>query len=688
MPKKEKLLINRELSWLSFNERVLQEASDPKVPLKERLKFLGIFSNNQDEFFRVRVATNRRLLFMKRGDFDDTANKVEIKSVLKEIQAKVLSMQKKYDTLFFELLESLKIHKVFLVDERQLGMSQQQDVRKFFKSEVLSSLFPIVLDKSNPFPNLSDTSIYLAIRMSKSSNKDIKYALVEIPAKEVGRFFVLPKKDENHFIMFIDDVIRMNLKMLFSTFDYDVFEAYTIKITRDAELDMELDLSENLYEKMKKVLKQRKQGEPVRFIYDKEMPKDLLDFFVNQLKLPAESIIPGKRYHNFKDLMKFPDIGLEGLNYKPIQPVPIPELDAAKSMLNAISKKDYMLSHPYQSFDYVVRFLREAAIDPNVIAIKITLYRVAEKSNVVKALINAVKNGKKVFVMMELKARFDEEANIYWSGKLKEEGANVIFGYPNLKVHSKICMVYRKEGNRIKHYAHVGTGNYNGLTARLYGDQGLFTSNPKITAELNKVFNLIENYNQAKPAFNNLLVAPVNMKSKIISMIEREGENARKGKEAWIKMKVNSLVEKDVIMALYKASSKGVKIQLIVRGICCLIPGKIDLSENIEAISIIDKYLEHSRMFIFANGGKNEYYMGSGDMMTRNLNYRIEVTIPILSPHVQEELLQQFEIQWRDNVKARILDEFQLNKYKAPGLPLIRAQVDYYAYLQTKYLPV
>lgn len=681
--------IHRDLSWLNFNERVLQEAANPHVPLLERIKFLGIFSNNQDEFFRVRVASNRRLLYVRKGDFDKGIKKEEIKQTLDDIQQQVILLQKKFDTVFFQLLDELKKQKIFWVNEKKLSIAQQQQTKRYFKDEILSTLFPLILEEKKPFPYLKDSGIYLAVKMIRTVDNEVKYAIVEIPSKIKGRFYLLPEQDGNRFIIFLDDVIRINLRTLFSSFDYDQFEAFTVKVTRDAELDFDLDISDNMYDKIKKAIKQRRIGNLVRFVYDKEMPKDLLSFLERKLKLNKDRLLPGQRYHNFKDLMSFPKpAGIENLLYPPMKQIPLPELDSAKNLFSRIAHKDYLLNHPYQSFDYVVRFLREAALDPNVTAIKITLYRVAEHSNVVNALINAVRNGKKVFVMMELKARFDEESNIYWSGKLKEAGAEVFFGYDKVKIHAKLCLVYRKEGFAIKKYAHIGTGNYNGQTAKFYCDHGLLTANTKLTNEITHVFDLIQNFYSVKPTFNHLLVAPLNLKSAFIQKIDREIMFAQKEKKAWIKFKMNSLVDKDIIKKLYEASHNGVEIKLIIRGVCCLVPDKKGLSEHIKAISIVDKFLEHSRYYMFNNNEKNEIFFGSADMMTRNLEHRIEVLTPIYDEAVKKDFLAQFDLQWSDNVKARIIDENQQNEFKPTSIPRIRSQDELLSLLEAAYLPL
>lgn len=689
MQKKESKFLNRELSWLSFNERVLQEAQDPHVPLLERIKFLGIFSNNLDEFFRVRVATNKRLLYVKKDDFDKELKKEEIKQTLAQIQRQVVLLNKKFDSVFFQLLDELKKNQIFWVDENKLSLEQWVDVKRYFKEEVLSTLFPLILSESKPFPNLHDASIYLAIRMTQNrEGTQDRYAIVEIPSKIKGRFYLLPEQDGARFIMFLDDVIRANLPTLFSSFEYDSFEAYTIKVTRDAELDLDLDLSKSMFEKVKKAVKRRQAGSLVRFVYDKKMPPSMLDFFVKKLKLSQDNLLPGQRYHNFKDLMSFPKPkGIEPMLYEPVKPLNVPELDAARCMFAAVYKKDFLLHHPYQSFDYVVRFLRESAVDPNVVEINISLYRVAKHSNVVNALINAVKNGKKVFVMMELKARFDEESNIYWSGKLIEAGAEVFYGYENMKIHSKICLVTRKQEGRLVRYAHIGTGNYNGFTSRFYCDHSLFTSHVRITRDLVKVFKLIKHFKDhaTQISFNNLWVAPINIKTQLLASIQKEINWTKRGRKGLIMLKANNLVDKEVAHALYNASQNGVEIRLIIRGICTLIPAKKGLSEHIQCVSILDKYLEHSRIYIFNNGGNPQCYFGSADLMTRNLHHRIEVLAPVFDPAIKQQFLDYFEMQWKDNTKARIVDAEQSNRKKDFSLPKVRSQSEIYAYLMNFY---
>lgn len=680
MAKKNLLYFNREISWLAFNERVLQEAADSNVPLLERLKFLGIFSSNMDEFFRVRVATVRRLLNVKKSTFN-LKERVDVKKLLEEIQQQVRKSQKKFDLVYFQLIEDLKAKNIHFIDESMLSLSQKEKTRQYFNNEVISRLFPIILQQHLPFPFLKDKSIYLAIKMTQSNGAEKKYALLEIPTGILNRFFVLQDK-ESYSVMFLDDVIRYNLPALFSSLNFDTFDAYTIKLTRDAELDLDSDLSESILEKVKKSLKQRKAGNPVRFIYDEKIPKDLLNFLAEKIKIPIESMIPGQRYHNFKDFIKFPDIKGEGNRYKVALPVAVPEFDTAKNMFDVIARKDRLLSHPYQSFDYVVRFLREAAIDPLVVSIKITLYRVAEHSNIVNALINAVKNGKKVFVVMELRARFDEEHNIYWANKLKDEGAQVFFGIPNIKIHSKVCLIQRREKNKLVNYAHISTGNYNGQTARLYCDHSIFTARNSITTEAARVFSLIANFGTKSYKFSKLLIAPVNLKKTFLDKIEQEIKFAKKKKDAYIIFKMNSLVDKELIDKLYDASRAGVKIVLIIRGICCLVPGVKGMSDNIEVVSIVDKYLEHARIYVFGNGGKEEMFLGSADLMTRNLQFRIEVLLPILDKQIKLVLNKLLELQLTDNIKARHIDKFLENEYVKNDLKPVRAQDDFYKYLR------
>ena len=683
MAKKVKL-INRELSWLSFNDRVLQEANDKSVPLLERLKFLGIFSSNLDEFFRVRVATNKRLLQVK-STKEQPINKKQIQDLLIDIHNKVIIQQAKFNKIYEEIIDELKGRKVYFIDEKRLNNQQLIEARKYFKEEVINTIFPLILDVKRSFPFLRDNTIYLACKLTNKLTKAKKFALIPLPTKLKKRFYLLKEEGGTTYVMFIDDIIRANLDVIFSSIDYDHYEAYTIKLTRDAEIDIESDLSVDIVDNMRNSLKLRKKGEPVRLIYDSEIPSDLLKFINQKLKIKPEELIPGQRYHNFRDFISFPNIKKLNLKYKSVDPLFIKELDNARSIFDVIKTKDVLLSHPYQPFTYVIRLLREAAIDPDVTTIKITLYRVAENSNVVNALINAVKNGKKVIVLMEIKARFDEEHNIFWSNKLKEEGATVIYGIPGYKVHTKLCIIERKENKVSNYYAHMGTGNYNGDTAKIYCDHSVLTSNKKLTSEINKVFTLILDFKPEKYKFNQLIVSPINMRSKFIDMIDNEIAHKKSGNPAYIKFKMNSLVDEQMIDKLYEASRAGVKVDLIIRGICCLNPDFSSVKNQINIISIVDKFLEHARIYIFGNGGKEKIYMGSADLMTRNIDNRVEVTFPILDSNIKNDLRALFDIQQSDNTKARIIDTYQINDYKPTKVPTIRSQEEFYNYLKIKH---
>ncbi len=681
--KNQLLLKNREISWLSFNERVLQEAVDPNVPLLEKLKFLSIFSSNLDEFFRVRVASVRRLLeYQKKNKIKGLA---ESEALLRAIQKIVVQQQDKYNEIYELVKDELAKESVFIVNEKQLNHTQKTELRKYFKTEVISTLFPIILDHLRAFPFLRDKSIYLAVKMSKADGSiRHKFALIEIPQPEiVSRFYVLPKSDENTYIILLDDIIRNSLDEIFHSFPYDTYEAYTVKLTRDAELEIDTDaeIAEGLIDKISKSLKERRRGIPVRFIHDRDMPEDMLEFIKKKMRISLPGIIPGGRYHNFKDFGKFPTNGLEKLKYPSQSPLPIRRIEQAKIMFDAIREKDILLCHPYHSFDYLIRMLREAAIDPGVYAIKITLYRVASHSNIVNALINAVKNGKEVTAVIELQARFDEEANLYWTQRLQEEGAKVVFGKPSHKIHSKVCLIYRKENNRTTHYAHFSTGNYNGVTSRLYCDMGILTADKRLTSEAIKVFSFINNFPRINYKFKHLLVAPFYMKDEFLRLIDVEIRNAKKGKPAWILAKMNSLVDEKIIEKLYEASNAGVKIRLIVRGICCLVPNKKGVSANIEVISIIDKYLEHTRAYTFCNDGAEKMYLSSADWMGRNLDRRIEVAFPIYDTAVYNTIKEILEIQWRDNVKARVIDGGGDNTFRTFSLPVVRSQDEVYNYL-------
>jgi len=676
-------LINREISWLSFNERVLQEAADERNPLVERFRFLGIFSNNLDEFFRVRVATIRRLIKLKRDDPAAFDHDPEI--IFENINKINLKLQKRFDEIHQELLVRFEEEGIFLVDESELMPGQQQFVTNFFREHIRPAIFPVMLQNIKRTTFIRDRAIYLVVHLVRTQEpRKEDLALIKVPTSVISRFLILPGMDDKKYIIMLDDVIRFNLAEVFAIFDYDHFRAYTIKLTRDAELDIDNDVSKSFIERLSESLKQRKKGMPVRFVYDQDVPAPVLKTICQQLKISGkDSIIPGARYHNFRDFMAFPNLGGAHLEYEPMPPLPHRDLFGVKSILDVIRSKDVMLHFPYQSFHHIIDLLREASIDPRVRSIKMTIYRAAKNSKVINALISAARNGKKVTVFLELQARFDEQANIFWSEKLQEEGVKIIHGISGLKVHSKLMLIKRKEDKKLVSYANIGTGNFNEETARLYCDDSLLTSNPGITAEVDKVFDLFENAYALPVSFRHLIVSPFRTRRFFLRLIDNEIRHARAGKRAELLLKMNSLVDEEIVKRLYKASQAGVKCRLIIRGICVLMPGVPGMSENIEAISILDRYLEHSRVFIFHNGGDERFFISSADFMVRNLDHRIEVGCPILSKDIQEELRNMMEIQWKDNVKARVLEKKRRNLYRiADNRSPVRSQVAIYDYLK------
>ena len=682
----EEVFINREISWLSFNERVLQEAQDPNVPLFERIRFIGIFSNNLDEFFRVRVAAVRRMVDFGR-DEENLLGSQTPKELHDQIQEIVIRQQGKVQEVFAGILDELKKEDIYIVNEKQLTHSQGVLIRKYFQEKVLPNLVPIMLSKKASFPYLRDRSVYLSVKLSNTSNADdFAYSLIRIPSRSVSRFFVLPASGSKKYIILLDDIIRYCFNDLFFYFDYDKYEAFTLKVTRDAEIDIDDDISKSFIEKMEDGVKKRKTGRPVRLIYDREMPDDLLKFILKKMKIEdQENAVPGGRYHNHKDYMDFPEIGKPHHYYPKLPPFRHKDLLIHTSILKALRRKDIMLHYPYQKFGHFIDLLREAAIDPLVDEIGITIYRVAPDSKVVNALLNAIRNGKKVTVVIELQARFDEENNIFWSGKLQEEGANLINGITGLKIHCKLAWIKRNEDGGYRNYAYIGTGNFHEGTARIYADDGLLTSDPRLADEVANVFEFFKhNYKHFK--YNHLVVSPFQMRKVFLKLIRNEIKNAKAGKEAWIILKMNSLIDPEMMFKLYEAAQAGVKLKLIIRGIFGMKTGIPGLSENIEGISIVDKYLEHSRIFVFANNGDQRYFISSADWMPRNLNRRIEVAVPIYDPEIQRELMEMLLIQLKDNSKARILDQDLQNNYQRiyPGLKF-RAQEDYYNYIRNKH---
>lgn len=677
-------LINREVSWLYFNDRVLQEAADKSVPLVERIRFLAIFSSNLDEFYRVRVATLNRL-----SNLNNRSKAIlgfSPRKILNQIKNIVIRQERKFNHLYEDVIvKELERERIFLINETQLNVTRGLFVREYFREKILSTLVPVMINKNEPFPELKDRAIYLFVRLVQRKNKEkSRLALIEIPTDVSSRFVVLPETNNLKFITLVDDIVRYCLDDIFFIFDYDHIEAYSVQLTRDAELDLDVHFSEKFIDALSKSLLKRGKGKPMRLLYDTDMPLDLLTYLVAELDLTADGLIPGNRYHNFKDFISFPNVGGPELEYPKLMPLPVNELSTVSSIFTQISKKDFLINLPYQSFDYIIHFLREAAIDPKVREIKITLYRLAENSRIIHALVNAAKNGKKVNCMVELKARFDEQANIYWTNRLEEEGVIVNYGMLEYKVHSKICLIRRTEKGKDRYYANLATGNFNEKTAKLYCDHSLFTANPLITSELVTFFDGLQ-----KQVFNSgykqLIVSPLESRLKLNSLINKEIKAAKNGKNGSIVLKMNSLTDVSIIEKLYEASNAGVKIKLIIRGMCCLIAGISGFSENIEIISIIDRYLEHARVFIFGDVGKESVYLSSADMMARNLDHRVEVGFPILDEEVKSEILDIIAIQLKDNTKAREINEVNNNRYRKTGTKALnRAQTDIYTYLKYK----
>lgn len=680
-------IIFRDISWLSFNARVLQEAADDTVPLRERIRFLGIFSNNLDEFFRVRVATLNRMV-----EFGNRSNmhlELAPQAILEEIQETVLEQQKEFDRIWNEILRELKKEKIHFVKETQLNKTQQRFVLDYFNEEIRSNIIPLMIESIQSFPVLSDKSIYLACKLSKK-DKSIpqKFALVSVPARRFPRFIILPSKNNEKYIILLEDIIRFCLPNIFSFFGYDTFSSYIIKVTRDAEIDIDNDVSTSLIQKIEKGLKNRKKGKPVRFVFDKAIDPALLTYLVKRLNLyRKDNLIPGGRIHNFKDFINFPDsvFAQKKLRKKPfIHPL----LKNHNNITNVVMEKDVLLNFPYHSFESVIDLLREAAIDPDVTSIKLTCYRLADRSRIINTLTNAVRNGKLVTVVLELRARFDEEANLEWKEELEEAGAKVLLGVPNMKVHAKLCLIKKKVNNRTVHYGFVSTGNLNERTALVYGDTCLLTSDRNIMADVNRIFNYLEHPKSRAHMLHNcktLLVSPDGMRKQLMQLIGREIKAARAKKPASIILKLNSLSDEKLISKLYEAAKAGVEIKMVVRGIFCMLTENKKFKIPIQAISIVDEYLEHARVMIFCNGGKEKTYISSADWMVRNIDHRVEVACPIFEKNIQQELKDILQIQLKDNIKARILDNELSNQYVNPrNTKKIRSQVETYNYLYRK----
>jgi polyphosphate kinase len=674
----------RELSWLSFNARVLQEAADPDVPVIERLRYLGIFSNNLDEFFRVRVAEVRRLVSLSTA-----GNRQQYQELLENIQVRVAELQSEFDRIYLEVLGELRKRKIYMINEQQLEPNQADYVQDFFRQQVLPELEPILLSDRRVVPNLTDESIYLAVDLLFGDEH--KYALVEVPTDRLPRFIEIPRKKGKKGKVFIvlDNIIRFCMPQVFrGVIAVEESAAYTIKFSRDAELEIDTGIAAGLIEKMETSLKRRQRAEAVRFVYDDAMPDHLLKFVTRHFNVRKyDSLIGGGRYHNSKDFMSFPNVGPKYLEFKPLPPIPIPRLETEGSIFEKIRDQDVLLYYPYHSFDYITVLLKAAALDPSVTQIKICLYRVARNSRVCDALVNAVHNGKRVLAVVELQARFDEEANINWAQRLAENGVEVLFGVAGLKVHSKLILIKRRESGEDRYYSHVGTGNFNEKTARLYTDFSLLTYDQGIGKDVVNVFDFLR-YNYKRPAYRHLLVSPHSSRSGIYALIEREIANARDGYPASMTLKCNNLADPDLIRKLYEASEAGVQIRLIIRGMCSLLAGVRGMSDNIQAISIVDRYLEHPRLFSFYNRGQPDYLIGSADLMTRNLDFRVEVLCPIYDVDARKILQDVLDQQWNDNVKSRVMDAKQTNLMVSGRKSVnIRSQESIHRYLLDGKLP-
>lgn len=679
--------INREISWLDFNARVLQEADDKNVPLLERLRFLGIFSNNLDEFFQVRYATVQRI-----SQSSKTGKRVfagrSAEALLKEITQKVIVLQTESLNILHTIYQEMEKENIFFIDHNQVLPEQEEFLKDYFLQYVNPALVTIILSQDQS-QDLSSNKAFIVVTLDLDSEDESDqklHALIEIP-KEIKRFIVLPKGENGRqYVMMLDDLIRYHFKMIFSFFKYKKIEAHMVKITRDAELDLEEDVSKSYVEKITVSVKDRMISDPVRMVYDNEIPDATLAFVIKKLKIDStDSLIPGGKYHHRRDYMNFPSLNRPDLLYSTFPPLPIANLSLEGNFLDAISNKDYLLYTPYHTFSYVIKFLREAALDPKVSSIKITIYRLSKLSHVASALINAAKNGKKVLVQIELQARFDEENNINFAEKLEAAGVQLIFGIPGLKVHSKICVIERLENKKTRRYGFVSTGNFNESTAKIYTDYTLFTANQKVLKEVNKVFNFLEVSYQLK-TYKHLIVSPHYTGSILSKLIDNEIKNKKEGLPSGISLKLNNVTNYKLVDKLYEASQAGVEIKMIVRGVCCLIPGVKGLSENIRVISVIDKFLEHPRVYMFENAGKKKIYISSADFMTRNIDNRVEVACPIYDKELQQQMIDTFEISWNDNVKARLVNLSFQNKMVEckSGESQRRSQWDTYEYLKNK----
>lgn len=680
--------IVRDLSWLAFNARVLQEARDPAVHIYERLRFIGIYSNNLDEFFRVRVAALARMVRLGKTAREHMENQPD--KILKDIQRSLMSLQNHFDSTYADIITELGKSGIYIKNDKELTRAQRDFVMKYFDEEVRTQIVPLMIESIPTVPLLNDKAIYLACVLGSTENAMLqRYALISIPTKVLPRFVILPTENDERHIILLEDIIRLSLPHIFAPFGFNRFLGYIIKVTRDAELDIDNDINSNVIDEIEKSLKARKRGRATRFVFDRSIDAGLLDYLVKRLALTGkDNLIPGGRIHNFKDFMNFPK---EVFRDRPTRNRPFvhPLLRQPCRIMEVLDKRDVMLHFPYHSFDPIIDLVREASIDPFVQSIKVTCYRLAKDSKLINALINAVRNGKQVTVVIELRARFDEEANLGWKRLLEEEGAEVVIGQPNMKVHAKLCLIRKREFNKTKVYGFLSTGNFNENTAQYYSDHCLLTTNKAILADVGRVFAFLT---AAHPQVDSLKsckvlpVSPYNNRKVFADLIAKEIRAAKKKKASGIIVKMNSLADAELINQLYAASRSGVPVQMVIRGICGAYTQQKAFKKPMKAISIIDEYLEHARVFVFHNGGEPRVFFSSADWMVRNLDHRVETAVPIYDPLIQQELIDILNIQLAENVKARILDNEQSNSYveRHDHEPEVRSQVAIYEYLQAK----
>ncbi|AMJ93554.1 polyphosphate kinase 1 [Alteromonas stellipolaris] len=674
----------KELSWLAFNERVLQEAADKNNPVVERIRFLGIYSNNLDEFYRVRAADVKRQITIAQNDGNEEEAEKQT-ALMAIIQQKVVQLSDKFDHIHKDVLKALARYNIHILRKHELNDYQKQWVRNFFVNKVLRHIAPIIIDKKmDLLSRLNGTSVYLYVALRRK-DRNTRYAVIQVPTSDMSRFMLIPpekSRKKKHIIM-LDDMIQLCLEDIFRGFvKFDEVESFSFKMTRDAEYSINDEIDESYVEKMSESMKQRLIAEPVRVIYDNDMPEDMMQDLRKRLRITKlDTMHAAGHYRNFKDFIGFPNVGREYLEHAPLPAIDSNAFSKFNTVFDAITAHDILLYYPYHRFLHVTEFVRQAAFDPSVKVIRINIYRVASNSRIINSLIDAVDNGKKVTVVVELRARFDEEANIEWSKRMTDAGIRVVLGVPTLKIHSKLCVITREERGAMINYAHFGTGNFNEKTAKIYTDYSLFTRNQELANEAVAVFDLIQ-YPFRRYKFQHLQISPLNARTRIQSLIRQEIQHLKEGRPAQITFKINNLVDNELMDDLYRASQAGVKIRGIVRGMCSLIPGLKGISENIEIISIVDRFLEHPRVMVFEGGGERKVFISSADWMTRNMDNRIEVGCPIYDKNLQQRIVDIMDIQFRDTLKARVIDKEQSNKYVARGnRKKLRSQIEIYDYL-------